>query len=60
MNRPGFEFKSHQVNDSSQANQGTDHLISEFLMDTILNLAIVQFLKKKKGDVLSLRASHIW
>jgi hypothetical protein len=24
----GFEFKPHQVNDSSQSNQGTDHLIS--------------------------------
>jgi hypothetical protein len=27
-NRPGFEFKPHQVNDSSQSNQGTDHLLS--------------------------------
>jgi hypothetical protein len=24
---PGFKFKSRQVNDSSQSNQGTDHLI---------------------------------
>jgi hypothetical protein len=26
QNYPGFEFKPHQVNDSSQSNQGTDHL----------------------------------
>jgi hypothetical protein len=25
---PGFEFKPRQVNDSSQTNQGTDHLVS--------------------------------
>jgi hypothetical protein len=25
---PGFEFKPHQLNDSSQLNQGTDHLVS--------------------------------
>jgi hypothetical protein len=31
----------------------------QFLMDTILNLAIVQFLMKKKGDALWLRASRI-
>jgi hypothetical protein len=24
----GFKFKHHQVNDSSQSNQGTDHLVS--------------------------------
>jgi hypothetical protein len=28
QNYPGFEFKSRQVNDSSQSNQGTDHLVS--------------------------------
>jgi hypothetical protein len=28
----GFEFKPHQVNDSSQSNQGTDHLISHQLL----------------------------
>jgi hypothetical protein len=26
---PGFEFKPRQVNDSSQSNQGTDHLVSQ-------------------------------
>jgi hypothetical protein len=26
---PGFEFKTRQVNDSLQSNQGTDHLISQ-------------------------------
>jgi hypothetical protein len=25
----GFEFKHRQVNDSSQSNQGTDHLVSQ-------------------------------
>jgi hypothetical protein len=29
MNYPGFEFKPCQVNDSSQSNQGTDHLVSQ-------------------------------
>jgi hypothetical protein len=28
QNYPGFEFKPRQVNDSSQSNQGTDHLVS--------------------------------
>jgi hypothetical protein len=31
QNYPGFEFKSHQVNDSSQSNQGTDHLVSQII-----------------------------
>jgi hypothetical protein len=31
----------------------------QFLMDTILNLAIIQFLMKKKGDVCWLCASRI-
>jgi hypothetical protein len=29
QNYPGFEFKPRQVNDSSQSNQGTDHLVSQ-------------------------------
>jgi hypothetical protein len=29
QNNPGFEFKPRQVNDSSQSNQGTDHLVSQ-------------------------------
>jgi hypothetical protein len=29
QNCPGFEFKPHQVNDSSQSNQVTDHLVSQ-------------------------------
>jgi hypothetical protein len=29
QNYPGFEFKPCQVNDSSQSNQGTDHLVSQ-------------------------------
>jgi hypothetical protein len=28
QNYPEFEFKPRQVNDSSQSNQGTDHLVS--------------------------------
>jgi hypothetical protein len=28
-NHPGFKFKTHQVNDSSQSNQGIDHLVSQ-------------------------------
>jgi hypothetical protein len=31
LKRPGFEFKPHQVNDSSQSNQGTDHLVSHII-----------------------------
>jgi hypothetical protein len=29
QNSPGFKFKPRQVNDSSQSNQGTDHLVSQ-------------------------------
>jgi hypothetical protein len=29
QNYPGFEFKHRQVNDSSQSNQETDHLVSQ-------------------------------
>jgi hypothetical protein len=29
QNYPGFEFKPHQVNDSSQSNQGMNHLVSQ-------------------------------
>jgi hypothetical protein len=28
---PGFKFKPHQVNDSLQSNQGTDHLVSHII-----------------------------
>jgi hypothetical protein len=31
QNYPGFEFKPRQVNDLSQSNQGTDHLVSQQL-----------------------------
>jgi hypothetical protein len=31
QNYPAFKFKLHQVNDSSQSNQGTDHLISHVI-----------------------------
>jgi hypothetical protein len=33
QNYPGFEFKPHQVNDSSQSNQETDHLVSHYTYD---------------------------
>jgi hypothetical protein len=29
QNYPSFEFKHRQVNDSSQSNQETDHLVSQ-------------------------------
>jgi hypothetical protein len=35
QNYPGFEFKPRQVNDSSQSNQGTDHLVSHLCWDWI-------------------------
>jgi hypothetical protein len=28
QNYPGFEFKPRQVKDSSESNEGTDHLVS--------------------------------
>jgi hypothetical protein len=31
QNYPGFEFKHHQVNDSSQSNHETDHLVSHMV-----------------------------
>jgi hypothetical protein len=30
QNYPEFEFKLRQVNDSSQSNQGIDHLVSQY------------------------------
>jgi hypothetical protein len=33
QNYPGFEFKSCQVNDSSQSNQGTVHLVSQPMLE---------------------------
>jgi hypothetical protein len=29
QNCPGFKFNPRQVNDSSQSNKGTDHLVSQ-------------------------------
>jgi hypothetical protein len=31
QNYPGFKFKLRQVNDSSQSNQGIDHLVSHVI-----------------------------
>jgi hypothetical protein len=35
QNYPEFKFKPRRVNDSSQSNQGTDHLVSQFLFKTL-------------------------
>jgi hypothetical protein len=36
QNNPGFEFKRRHVNDSSQSNQETDHLVSQVAYDESL------------------------
>jgi hypothetical protein len=36
QNYAGFEFKPRQVNDSSQANQGTDHLVSQEVSSIVM------------------------
>jgi hypothetical protein len=36
QNYPGFKLKPRQVNDSSQSNQGTDHLVSQLLYNITL------------------------
>jgi MinD superfamily P-loop ATPase len=41
QNYPGFEFKSRQVNDSSQSNQGIDHLVSHTALDTYHGIALM-------------------
>jgi hypothetical protein len=50
LNRPRFEFKPHQVNDSSQSNHGTDHLVSQIHL-------VKEFVKilQKKCTILSLK-----
>jgi hypothetical protein len=40
-NYPGFEFDPCEVNDSSQSNQGIDHLVSHFPSFVMLSLACV-------------------
>jgi hypothetical protein len=35
QNCPGFEFKPRQANDSSQSNQGMDHLVSQSVLSSI-------------------------
>jgi hypothetical protein len=40
-NRPRFKFKHHQVNDSSQSNQGTNHLVSHF---EVTNPSLINFI----------------
>jgi hypothetical protein len=36
MKYPGFEFKPWHVNDSSQSNQATDHLVSQRITKGLL------------------------
>jgi hypothetical protein len=38
LNHPGFKFKSRQVNDSSQPNQETDHLVSQKLQNKLASI----------------------
>jgi hypothetical protein len=39
---PGFEFKPHQVNNSSQSNQGTDNLVSQIIyLILVLHLRLI-------------------
>ena len=40
QNYPGFEFKPRQVNDSSQSNQGTNHLVSHKLKCDLLKITV--------------------
>jgi hypothetical protein len=40
QNYPGFEFKSRQVNDSSQSNQEIDHLISHKIISTFAKMLL--------------------
>jgi hypothetical protein len=42
QNYPGFKFKHRQVSDSSQSNQGTDHLIFQYGFYTILFPTLVE------------------
>jgi hypothetical protein len=42
-NYPGFEFKPRQVNDSSQSNQGTDHLVSQSPLDESTDNKSIKF-----------------
>jgi hypothetical protein len=49
QNYPGFKFKPHQVNDSSQSNQVTVHLVSQAFFYNLLALAL---LASFEGNVL--------
>jgi hypothetical protein len=44
QNNPGFKFKPRQVDDSSQSNQGTDHLVSQALNKLLALLAFINHL----------------
>jgi hypothetical protein len=53
QNYPGFEFKPRQVNDSSQSNQGTDHLVSHIRIKRLIQdfLYVENFAKRRKYPV---------
>jgi hypothetical protein len=57
---PRFEFKHHQVNDSSQSNQGTDHLVSQFAL-TLLNyiLSDLIMVSVTRGVTGGYKISHL-
>jgi hypothetical protein len=43
MKHPGFKFKPRQVNDSSQSNQETDHLVSQSPLDESIDNKSTKF-----------------
>jgi transposase InsO family protein len=64
LNRLRFKFKPHQVNDSSQSNQGIDHLVSHnlYLVDFSSNdasLSTCLFTKSSKGWFWHRRLPHV-
>jgi hypothetical protein len=54
-NYPGFKFKPRQVNDLSQSNQGTDHLVSQIklLKSRILGLEAVERSRARQKSILT-------
>jgi hypothetical protein len=52
QNYPGFKFKPRQVNDSSQTNQGTDHLVSQLLIWTLVVVLHSQCAVVEGDDVI--------
>jgi hypothetical protein len=52
QNNPGFEFKPRQVNDSSQSNQGTDHLVSQYELNLSNYVGILTLYWKLKKNII--------